>query len=150
MKTWGLLLGVLLAVAALLLGAGQRGVFAGKPPQDLGVRDGRLKPPSPTPNSVSSQAGGYADHPQRREAHIAPLSYTGDAKASLDAPRWLLVDVQVLQKIPTITLPALRDRPELAELLVLKKGNRLSITPVEAGHWQSISKLADNPAPGHA
>ncbi|HQS39026.1 MULTISPECIES: EVE domain-containing protein [unclassified Polaromonas] len=79
-----------------------------------------------------------------------PASPYYDAKSSPDAPRWLLVDVQVLQKIPTITLPALRDRPELAELLVLKKGNRLSITPVEARHWQSISKLADNPAPGHA
>lgn len=72
MKTLGLLLGGLLAVAALLLVAGQLGVFAGKPPQDLGVRDGRLKPPSPTPNSVSSQARDYADHPQRSEASIAP------------------------------------------------------------------------------
>ena len=83
MKTWGLLLGVLLAVAALLLVAGQLGVFAGKPPQDLGVRDGRLKPPSPTPNSVSSQAGDHADHPQRSEASIAPLSYTGDARGAV-------------------------------------------------------------------
>lgn len=83
MKTWGLLLGVLLAVAALLLVAGQLGFFAGKPPQDLGVRDGRLKPPSATPNSVSSQAGDYADHPQRSEASIAPLRYTGDAKAAV-------------------------------------------------------------------
>jgi predicted RNA-binding protein with PUA-like domain len=68
-----------------------------------------------------------------------PASPYYDAKSSLDAPRWLLVDVQVLQKIPTITLPALRARPELAELLVLKKGNRLSITPVEARHWQAIT-----------
>ena len=45
----------------------------------------------------------------------------------------------MLQKIPTITLPALRARPELAELLVLKKGNRLSITPVEPRHWQAIT-----------
>jgi len=71
MKTVGLLLGVLLAVAALLLLAGQLGFFAGKPPQDLGVRDGRLKPLSPTPNSVSSQAGDYADHPQRSAARPA-------------------------------------------------------------------------------
>lgn len=61
-----------------------------------------------------------------------------DATAKPDAPRWLLVDVQVLRKIPTITLPQLRARPELAELLVLKKGNRLSITPVEARHWKAL------------
>lgn len=61
-----------------------------------------------------------------------------DATSKPDAPRWLLVDVQVLRKIPNITLPQLRARPELAELLVLKKGNRLSITPVDARHWQAI------------
>jgi len=87
MKMAGILLGgllaVLLALAALLLVAGQLGLFAGKPPQDLGVRDGRLKPPSFTPNSVSSQASSYAGHPQRSGADIAPLRYTGDARAAL-------------------------------------------------------------------
>ena len=67
-----------------------------------------------------------------------PASHYFDAKSKPDAPRWLLVDVQVLRKIPNITLPQLRARPVLAELLVLKKGNRLSITPVEARHWQAI------------
>ncbi len=67
-----------------------------------------------------------------------PASPYFDAAAKPDAPRWLLVDVQVLRKIPNVTLTQLRTRPELAELLVLKKGNRLSITPVEARHWQAI------------
>ena len=62
-----------------------------------------------------------------------------DAKSKREEPRWLLVDVQVLRKIPNITLPALRSRPELEEMLVLKKGNRLSITPVEASHWLAIT-----------
>ena len=61
-----------------------------------------------------------------------------DLASKREAPRWLLVDVQVLRKIPNLTLPALRARPELAELLVLRKGNRLSITPVEARHWKAI------------
>lgn len=67
-----------------------------------------------------------------------PASPYFDATAQPDAPRWLLVDVQVLRKIPTITLPQLRARPELAEMLVLKRGNRLSITPVDTRHWQAI------------
>lgn len=67
-----------------------------------------------------------------------PASPYFDAASKPEAPRWLLVDVQVLRKIPTITLPQLRARPELAELLVLKKGNRLSITPVEARHWKAL------------
>jgi predicted RNA-binding protein with PUA-like domain len=61
-----------------------------------------------------------------------------DAKSRKEEPRWLLVDVQVLRKIPNITLPELRSRPELADMVVLKKGNRLSITPVEANHWKAI------------
>ena len=68
-----------------------------------------------------------------------PKSPYFDPASKLEAPRWLLVDVQVLRKIPTFTLPELRARPELAELLVLKKGNRLSITPVQPRHWQAIT-----------
>src|SRR5512133_477506 len=61
-----------------------------------------------------------------------------DPASRRDEPRWLLVDVRVLRKIPALTLPELRARPELAEMLVLRKGNRLSITPVEPRHWKAI------------
>lgn len=61
------------ALAAALLLAAQLGAFSGRPPTDLGVRDGRLKPPSSTPNSVSSQAALWPGHPQREAAAIAPL-----------------------------------------------------------------------------
>jgi predicted RNA-binding protein with PUA-like domain len=62
-----------------------------------------------------------------------------DPASRPEEPRWLLVDVQVLRKIPNITLPELRARPELVEMLVLKKGNRLSITPVEPRHWKALA-----------
>ncbi|MDO8451006.1 MAG: EVE domain-containing protein [Rhodoferax sp.] len=68
-----------------------------------------------------------------------PRSPYFDPASRPDAPRWLLVDVQVLRKTPPLTLAELRARPELADLLVLKKGNRLSITPVEPRHWQAIT-----------
>jgi len=61
-----------------------------------------------------------------------------DAKSKREEPRWLLVDVQVVKKIPNITLPELRARPELEDLIILRKGNRLSITPVEPKHWKAI------------
>ncbi|MEO8654671.1 MAG: EVE domain-containing protein, partial [Ramlibacter sp.] len=64
-----------------------------------------------------------------------------DAASRREEPRWQLVDVQVLRKIPTVTLPELRARTELADMLVLRKGNRLSITPVEPRHWRIISKM---------
>lgn len=69
-----------------------------------------------------------------------PKSPYYDPASKPDSPRWLLVDVQVLRKIPTLTLPELRARPELGEMLVLRKGNRLSITPVEPRHWNAIAE----------
>lgn len=73
-----------LMVAALALG--QIGLLAGRAPSDLGVNEGRLKAPSPTANSVSSQTTLYPDHPQIAHAAIEPLPLmAGDANASLRA-----------------------------------------------------------------
>jgi predicted RNA-binding protein with PUA-like domain len=70
-----------------------------------------------------------------------PKSPYHDPASKPDAPRWMLVDVQVLRKTRNLTLPELRADPQLEDLLVLKKGNRLSITPVEPRHWRRIVKL---------
>ncbi len=51
--------------------------------QGLGARDGRLQPPSLTPNSVSSQAGLYPDHPQRSYAQIEPLRFKGSGAQAM-------------------------------------------------------------------
>jgi uncharacterized protein (DUF1499 family) len=67
------ILGVLLVLALAVLALAQFGLFSGKPPGDLGVKDGRLKPPSTTDNSVSSQADLHPTHPMRDAARIAPL-----------------------------------------------------------------------------
>ena len=67
-----------------------------------------------------------------------PASPYFDAASKPEAPRWLLVDVQVMQKTRNLTLPELRRDPDLQDLIVLKKGNRLSITPVEPQHWHTI------------
>jgi uncharacterized protein (DUF1499 family) len=71
---------VILAAASglALIVAGQTGFFNGTPPADLGVHNNRLKKPSVTPNSVSSQAELYPDHPQKEYARIAPLKFSGD------------------------------------------------------------------------
>jgi uncharacterized protein (DUF1499 family) len=82
LMTWLLYALVVLVVAVFI--AGQAGFLAGKEPSDLGVRDGKLKPPSLTENSVSSQASRYADHPMKAYAEIAPFKFTGDGKAAID------------------------------------------------------------------
>jgi uncharacterized protein (DUF1499 family) len=77
-------LALLVVVLALVLViAGQIGLLAGKVPSRLGVTDGRLKPPSSTPNSVSSQASLYPAHPQQAYAAIAPLTFKGDGEAAI-------------------------------------------------------------------
>jgi predicted RNA-binding protein with PUA-like domain len=72
-----------------------------------------------------------------------PQSPYFDAASQPATPRWLLVDVQVLRKTRNLTLPELRADAELHDLLVLKKGCRLSITPVEPRHWQHILQLLE-------
>ncbi len=62
-----------------------------------------------------------------------------DLKASPDNPRWLLVDVRALKKIRLIGLPALRAQDALVDMLVLRRGNRLSITPVTPAEWRHIT-----------
>jgi predicted RNA-binding protein with PUA-like domain len=64
-----------------------------------------------------------------------------DPASKKEEPRWQLVDVQVLKKTRTLGLPELRSAPELEDMIVLRKGNRLSITPVEAKHWKKILKM---------
>ncbi|QTN29421.1 EVE domain-containing protein [Rhodoferax sp. AJA081-3] len=80
-------------------------------------------------------SGAYTDPTQ-----FDPQSHYYDPASKPEAPRWLMVDVQVLRKTRNLTLPALRADAELQELLVLKKGSRLSITPVEPVHWDAILK----------
>ena len=64
-----------------------------------------------------------------------------DPKSSPDKPRWLMLDVQALKKIRPLLMPELREQPQLAQMRVLQKGNRLSITPVTEAEWQCIQSL---------
>jgi len=68
----------------LVLVAGQFGLLMGRAPTDLGVRDGRLKPPSHTHNSVSSQAGLWPDGEYASAyARVAPFATGGNGPAAM-------------------------------------------------------------------
>ncbi|MCE4063055.1 EVE domain-containing protein [Pandoraea sputorum] len=69
-----------------------------------------------------------------------PKSPYFDPKSQPDAPRWLLVDVKLDRKTRLVPLTEMRETPELDGMLVLARGNRLSITPVSPEHWKFISK----------
>ena len=75
---WVVLAAILLA--ALAVAAGQIGLLQGRPPADLGVRDGKLKAPSATPNSVSSQALLWPGH---EAAQIEPLALRGSGPETM-------------------------------------------------------------------
>ena len=64
-----------------------------------------------------------------------------DPKASPAVPRWLLVDVQWVATSRLLSLREMRQRPELAGMLLLKPGNRLSITPVLPSEWAAVLGL---------
>jgi uncharacterized protein (DUF1499 family) len=90
MKIIGYVALLALVLIAVIFAAGQLGFLRGQPPPGLGVQQGRLKPPSDTPNSVSSQAGLYPDHPQRSYAEVAPFKYAGDGKVAIQSLAALL------------------------------------------------------------
>lgn len=81
------------ALVLLAVLVGQLGLMQGRPPGNMGVRDGRLKPPSNTDNSVSSQAGLWPGHPQRQAAHIEPLAPVGDGPATMRKLRDIVATV---------------------------------------------------------
>lgn len=63
-----------------------------------------------------------------------------DPASKKEDPRWLLVDVKAVRKTRLLGLPEMRETAALADMTVLKKGNRLSITPVEPKHWKLITE----------
>lgn len=64
-----------------------------------------------------------------------------DAKATRAEPRWVHVDVKLVRKTALLGLQRMREEPSLATMIVLRRGNRLSITPVTAPEWRAVNKL---------
>lgn len=65
-----------------------------------------------------------------------------DAKSKSDSPRWSCVEVGFLEEFKSpVLLEDLRQSPSLKSLLILRPGNRLSVTPVTAKEFREIKKL---------
>ncbi len=95
-----------------------------KPPGVVGIVEVASKP--------------YPDHTAwDQKAHYY------DPKSSEEKPRWFMVEFTFIEKFnEKVTLQMLKDEPLLADMLTLRKGNRLSITPVEDAHYHKILELA--------
>ena len=68
-----------------------------------------------------------------------------DAGSNRDDPRWYQVEVRLLKKFARpVTLEVLREHAggALKDLVVLRRGNRLSVMPVTTAEWKFIHRLA--------
>ena len=72
-----------------------------------------------------------------------PQSPYHDPKSRPERPRWYNVDVKFVRKTPLLALATMRERPELATMRVLRRGNRLSITPVTRDEWRAVLALLE-------
>lgn len=85
-----------------------------------------------------------------RESYPDPTAFDSshdhyDADSDPAEPRWFMVDVQLVRKFDrVITLEELKAHgtSKLKNMIVLKRGNRLSITPVTKSEWEFINSLA--------
>ena len=88
MRALAILAFVFFILPLLLLAAGQFGMFKGRPPTEPGLREGKLKPPSRTQNSVSSQAGLWPEGEYAVEyAKIEQIAFTQDSALAMNRLR---------------------------------------------------------------
>ena len=85
-----------------------------------------------------------APHPD--ETQFDPKSPYFDPKATRENPRWVLVDVKLVRKTRLLPLDELRSHAPLADMVILRRGNRLSVTPVTAAEWKYVGKLLSRDA----
>lgn len=72
-----------------------------------------------------------------------PASPYFDPKSTREQPRWLQIDVTLERKTRLLPLAEMRAAAELATMQVLRRGNRLSITPVTPAEWQAVLARLD-------
>jgi predicted RNA-binding protein with PUA-like domain len=82
-----------------------------------------------------------ASAPYPDATQFDPASAYFDPKATRESPRWVNVDVRFVRKTRLLSLAEMRACRELASMIVLKAGNRLSITPVKTDEWRAVTTL---------
>ena len=97
----------------------------------------QVQPPAVVARARVVRAG-YPDPTQ-----FDPDSRYFDPKSSKEEPRWILVDVEFVRKLKKpITLAEIKAHPGLDDMILTRRGNRLSIMPVGKEHWDLILSLA--------
>ena len=108
---------------------------------DMQVGDGVLFYHSSCPEPGVAGIAEVASRPYPDGTQFDPKSHYFDARSSTEKPRWMLVDVKLVKKTRLLSLAEMRAAPQLATMRVLRRGNRLSITPVSAEEWRDVAGL---------
>ncbi len=109
---------------------------------ELAVGDGVIfyhsnaKPPAAV-GLAEVVRGGYPDPTQ-----FEPTSEYFDPAATPDAPRWYVVDVRFQERfVRDVSLDDMRTIPALHDMVLLRRGSRLSVQPVSPEEWKAIVAL---------
>jgi predicted RNA-binding protein with PUA-like domain len=108
---------------------------------DMRVGDGVLFYHSSCPEPGIAGIAAVASAPYPDASQFDPKSEYYDAKSRREDPRWTLVDVKLVKKTRLLALEEMRAAPALEGMATLRRGNRLSITPVTPAEWKAIMKL---------
>ena len=105
------------------------------------VGDGVLFYHSSCPEPGIAGIAEVASTPYPDATQFDPRSPYYDAKSKREDPRWSHVDVKFVAKTRLLALDEMRATPALKDMVTLRRGNRLSITPVTPAEWKAVLKL---------
>lgn len=110
---------------------------------EMRVGDGVLFYHSSCPEPGIAGIAQVASAAYPDETQFDPKSPYFDPKSRHEEPRWQHVDVKLVRKTRLLSLAEMREQPGLATMQVLKRGNRLSITPVTPQEWRAALLLLE-------
>jgi predicted RNA-binding protein with PUA-like domain len=106
--------------------------------EEMQVGDGVLFYHSSCPEPGIAGIAEVASGPYPDESQFDVTGRYYDAASRREKPRWYLVDVKLVRKTRLLPLAEMREAPELATMRTLRRGNRLSITPVTDEEWNAV------------
>jgi predicted RNA-binding protein with PUA-like domain len=108
---------------------------------EMQVGDGVLFYHSSCPEPGIAGIAEVASKPYPDPTQFDAKSKYHDAASKRDEPRWTLVDVKFVERTRLLPLEEMRAAPALKDMITLRRGNRLSITPVTPAEWKAVLKL---------
>jgi predicted RNA-binding protein with PUA-like domain len=107
--------------------------------KDMQVGDGVLFYHSSCPEPGIAGLAEVASAAYPDESQFDRKSDYYDPASKREAPRWFNVDVRALKKTRLVSLPEMKKQKPLKNMVTLRPGNRLSITPVTEAEWKHIT-----------